>query len=87
MNAPLRLISPPMTNEDRLRNITRTYLHFKHDPKMVLPTPLMLLLEAGALALQDQENAQAEAGIRKDQRERLEGRTEPMPGERTPYSA
>lgn len=76
---------PALTNEDRLRNIVRTYRKVKADPNARLPTPLELLLEAASLALEDQANRYAEHAIRRDQRERIEGRTEPRVGETVPY--
>lgn len=78
MNAADVVMLPPLTNEDRLRNIVRTYRHaVERQQEMKIPTPLMLLIEAAGLALDDQAATYAETMIRKDQRERLEGTGHP----------
>ena len=46
-----------MTHNDRLRNIVRTYRAHQDDKRMVLPTALMLLLEAAGLALDEDERS------------------------------
>ena len=64
-----------MTHNDRLRNIVRTYRAFQDNPQMVLPTALMLLLEAAGLALdEDDRSRYADAMSLRDRMH--EGRTE-----------
>ena len=62
-----------LTPASRLRQIVIHWRKVKDDPTVKLPSWFACLLEAASLAQADEEAAGAERGIRKDQRERLEG--------------
>ena len=62
-----------LTPASRLRQIVIHWRKVKDDPTVKLPSWFACLLEAASLAQADEEAAVAERGLRKDQRDRLEG--------------